>query len=136
MQATARFTALHYRFIACYAVSGIIQRCYSRAREFSLNISYFGFNKRTESWSECASDRRRQNIVRRGSLSIFLFTKYFAAEQIKKDDLAGACRRHGRCEKCIENLTANLKGKDHLGESGAVWGIIKKLILTEYGVRM
>jgi len=52
MQATARFTALRYGFIACYAVSGVIERCYKRAREFSSNISYLGMGPR----SICASN--------------------------------------------------------------------------------
>ena len=56
MQATARFTALRYGFIACYAVSGVIERCYKRAREFSLNISYLGLSKSMGPRSICASN--------------------------------------------------------------------------------
>ena len=79
MQATARFAALHYSFIACYAVSGIIERCYKRAREFSLNISYLGLNKSTGPRSICASNKvevqETADTAQRAALSALLFMK-------------------------------------------------------------
>jgi hypothetical protein len=52
MEATARFSALRYGFI----VSGATERCYKRAREFRLNISYLGLNKSMGLRSICASN--------------------------------------------------------------------------------
>jgi len=79
MQATARFTALHYSFVACYAVSGVIERCYKRAREFRLNISYLGLNKSTGPRSICASNKEEvqetADPAQRAALSTLLFMK-------------------------------------------------------------
>jgi len=50
---------------------------------------------------------------------------------IKTDEIAGACRKREKLEKCIQNLTANQKGNYHLAEWGALWRIIQMLVLEE-----
>ena len=93
MQATAWFTALRYGFIACYAVSGVIERCYKRAREFSLNISYRGLSKSMGPRSICASNeeevQQTADTAQRAALSTVLFTKLCKAEQSKRIRLPG-----------------------------------------------
>jgi hypothetical protein len=32
------------------------------------------------------------------------FTKYYQVDEIKEDDIDGACNMHGRYEKCIQNF--------------------------------
>lgn len=93
MQAPTRFTALHYSFITCYAVSGVIERCYKRAREFSLNISYLGLNKSTVPRSICASNKEEVqetvDTAQRAALSTLLFMKLSKAGQSRRMKLPG-----------------------------------------------
>ena len=94
MQATARFTAFHYSFIACYAVSAVIERSYKRAREFSLNISHLGFNKSTGPRNVCVRACIERGRRTRDCRTLYSEQPYrlFCARKaglIKKDEMAG-----------------------------------------------
>jgi hypothetical protein len=76
--------------------------------------------------------RRLQNIVQRAGLWIVLLTKYCAAEQIKKDEIGRACRRHGRFEKICREFDWKPERERPLVESLSLFGgIIKMLLLKE-----
>jgi hypothetical protein len=47
-----------------------------------------------------------------------LFSKYFWGDQVKKVEMGRVCGMYVRNEKCIQNFSQNLKGRDHLGDIG------------------
>jgi hypothetical protein len=65
---------------------------------------------------------------------IICLTKYYSGDQIKKNDVGGACGRHGRRKKCIESLVRKLGGENHLENLGIDGRIIWKWIFKS-GVR-
>jgi hypothetical protein len=40
-----------------------------------------------------------------------------SGDQVKEDEMGGACSMHGRCEKCIQNFGGKPEGKRLLGRS-------------------
>jgi hypothetical protein len=55
--------------------------------------------------------------------------KYYLHDQIKNNEIGGACIRHGRWGKCLQILVGNLKGKDLLEDQGANERITLRKIL-------
>lgn len=43
------------------------------------------------------------------------------------------CSMHEECEKCLQNLSENLKGRGHVGDLGIDGRIIWKCVFKEVG---
>jgi hypothetical protein len=57
------------------------------------------------------------------------FTKYYWDDQIKEDEMGGACSAHGH-EKCVQNFVGKPEGNT-LEDIGVDGRVILKCILTK-----
>jgi hypothetical protein len=73
------------------------------------------------------SPRRKETTLLR-YVTQDVCTKYYFSAQIEENGMSGARRRHGRGEKCIQNL----KEIDHLEDKGADGRIILEWILGKW----
>jgi hypothetical protein len=49
---------------------------------------------------------------------VFTKNKNYQVEQIKEDEVVGACSMHGKDQKCTKFLSEDLKGRDVMEDLG------------------
>jgi hypothetical protein len=62
-----------------------------------------------------------------------LLTKYYSGDQIKKNEVGGACRKYGERSGAYRVLLGKLEGKIPLGRLGRRWEDNIKMDLHEVG---
>ena len=62
-----------------------------------------------------------------------LFTKYYMGDQIKNNEMGGACSTYGKQERCIQGFgRAKLREIHHFEELGVDGRIILKCIFNKW----
>jgi len=62
-----------------------------------------------------------------------LLTKYYSGDQIKMNDLDGACGMYGRKERCIQGFSGEMRERNQLEDLGIDGRIILKWMLRKWG---
>jgi hypothetical protein len=62
-----------------------------------------------------------------------LLTKYLSGDEIKKNEMGGACDMYGGHEKCIQGFGGETRGKEPLGRPRPRWEDNIKVGLQEVG---
>jgi hypothetical protein len=64
-------------------------------------------------------------------LGLLLLIKHYSGDQIKEDEMGGACDMHGREEKCIQDVGWKPEGNRALGRPMHRWENIIKMDFKE-----
>jgi hypothetical protein len=66
-------------------------------------------------------------ITYQGALWFVLLTKCYSGDQIKKNNMGGACSLCGKQERCIQGFWwVDLRERSQFEELGLVWRVILK----------